>query len=764
MEAQDGETRAATTSKQPSTGERAAEVNEPIAVAPTMSEGLFRVLAECAIDLICLMDLNGAVVYANPAVVRLFGRIPERNIDKVHSDDLDAYVAWWQGLVDGGKQRITLRLQDNDGAWHSIECWGVQVSHDERPHILTTGRDVTEQLQVVQTLRESRAKLAEAERVAQFGHWENDLIADRITWSDETYRILGLEPGEHDPTLATLHACTHPDDRALQIAASVRAREGDGRYDLVYRVVRPHGEIRTIHSVGYVARDDAGRPLRAFGVVQDITARKRAEEERALFRSLIDHTNDALEVIDPATGRFLDVNERACLAHGYTRDEYLQLHVAQIDPRVAERGWAEVHEETRRLGSRLFESEHRRKDGSVFPVEINLTVIQRDREYFLAVVRDISERKRAAAELQRVEEQFRQAQKMEALGRLAGGVAHDFNNLLTVLIGNLEFVAEVLGPKHSMHAVLDDMREAGERGAGLTHQLLALCRKQVLQPRAVDLEALLRKLRQLLSRVIGEDIEVRLLETPGLGCVKIDAGQFEQAIINLAVNARDAMPDGGTITIEAHNDDRDSVLLLVSDSGHGMDEATRTRIFEPFFTTKELGRGTGLGLAMVHAFVEQSGGEIDVQSELGRGTTFTMRLPRTDMVPLEVSYSLETGAGTETVLLVEDEDAVRSFSKRALQAQGYTVLDARDGADAICVSRRYPAPINILVTDVVMPRMGGRDAADVLARERPHMRILFMSGYAEEPAVPAESSGAFLQKPFRPGDLTRKVRDILDIA
>jgi PAS domain S-box-containing protein len=736
---------------------------EPIAVPPAMSEGLFRVVAEGAIDLICLMDLTGRVVYGNPAVARLLGRTPAHDVEYIHADDLEAFRAWWHGLVSGGRERNTSRWRDHAGEWHSIESWGVQVSHEGRPHVLTTGRDVTEQMRMVQTLRESEAKLAEAERVAQVGYWENDLIADRITWSEETYRILGLRPGEHAPTLAVLHALTHPDDRALQIEASARTQRGGAQYDLVYRVVRPDGEIRTIHSVGYLVRDDAGRPLRAFGVVQDITVRKRAEEERALFRSLIDHTNDALEVIDPATGRFLDVNERACLAHGYTRDEYLQLCVSDIDPRVAERPWQETREETRRLGSRIFESQHRRKDGSVFPVEINLTVVQRDREYFLAVVRDISERKRAAEELRRVEEQLRQAQKMEALGRLAGGVAHDFNNLLTVLNGNLEFVADILGSDPSMGVVLDDMREAGERGAGLTHQLLALCRKQVLQPRAVDVDALLRKLRHLLGRVIGEDVEVRLLDNPGTGRVKVDAGQLEQAIINLAINARDAMPAGGTISIEARNDDRDSVLVLVSDSGHGMDEATRARIFEPFFTTKGVGRGTGLGLAMVLAFVEQSGGQIDVQSEVGRGTTFTIRLPRTDEVPIEAQpLSRESGSGTETVLLVEDEDAVRSFSRRALQAKGYTVLDARDGTDAIAVSRRYPAPINVLVTDVVMPRMGGRDAAEVLSLERPSMRILFMSGYTEQPVLPAASSGAFLQKPFRAGDLTRKVRDLLD--
>jgi PAS domain S-box-containing protein len=729
-----------------------------------MSEGVFRLVAECAIDLIRLLDLEGRVVYASPSVVRLLGRAPERNFENAHPDDLERCREWWEQLVAGGHGRITWRIHDERGEWHWLESWGVRVPYEGTPHVLTFCRDVTEQMLLVRALRESEAKLVEAERMAHVGYWENDLVGDRITWSDETYRILGLLPGERPPTGATLQERIHPDDRSLHAAVTARAQQGKGRYDVVYRIVRPDGDVRTIHSLGDVVRDASGRPQRAFGVVKDITDRMRAEEERALFRYLIDHTNDAIEVIDPATGRFLDVNERACVDHGYTREEYLELRVPDVDPLIGERGWEELCERTRRVGSRVFESQHRRKDGSVFPVEINVTFIRRDREYLLAIVRDVTERKRAEHELHRVQAQLLQAQKMEAVGRLAGGVAHDFNNLLTVINGNSEFVLADLGADDPKRELLDEIREAGERGAGLTHQLLALCRKQVLQPRVVDLETLLRDLRQLLRRVIGEDIEVSLVDTAHLAPVKVDPGQFVQAILNLAVNARDAMPDGGRITIETRNADRD-VLVLVSDSGHGMDEATRARIFEPFFTTKEPGRGTGLGLAMVHGFVEQSGGKIEVRSEVGRGTTFAIRLPCTDEAPVSArSPSQQSPSGTETVLLVEDEDAVRTFSKRVLQARGYKVLDARDGADAVSVSRGYPAPINILVTDVVMPRMNGHDLGDVLARERPEMRILYISGYTEEPARSAEPSMAFLPKPFRPSDLARKVRDVLDAA
>ncbi|HEV8578450.1 MAG TPA: PAS domain S-box protein, partial [Thermoanaerobaculia bacterium] len=360
---------------------------------------------------------------------------------------------------------------------------------------------------------------------------------------------------------------------------------------------------------------------------------KRAEDALRLFRSLIDHTNDAIEVVDPETGRFLDVNEKACLAHGYTREEFLALTVPEVDPQIAERPWHEIREERQRHGSQVFESQHRRKDGSVFPVEVNVNYIRLDRDYQLAVVRDITERKRAEQDLNRLEEQFRQAQKMEAVGRLAGGVAHDFNNLLTVINGYTELVFSRLPANDPSRELLAEVQKSGERAAKLTRQLLAFSRQQLLQPEVVSLNMLLDELRKLLRPLIGDDIELALISDPGLGLAKVDPGQFEQAIINLAVNARDAMPQGGRLIIETRNaelaeadaerrpDVRPGqyVLVMVSDSGQGMDEATRARIFEPFFTTKGPAKGTGLGLAMVYGFVKQSGGHIEVYSEPGHG-------------------------------------------------------------------------------------------------------------------------------------------------
>jgi signal transduction histidine kinase len=387
-----------------------------------------------------------------------------------------------------------------------------------------------------------------------------------------------------------------------------------------------------------------------------------------------------------------------------------------------------------------------------------------------------------ATEAKRLEEQFRQAQKMEAVGQLAGGVAHDFNNLLTVINGCSELAIHQLRRDDPNRELIAEVLKAGERAAALTRQLLAFSRKQVLQPQVVNINDLLGELSKMLLRLLGENIGLHLETDAGLGLVKVDPGQFEQAVINLVVNARDAMLEGGRLAIETHNAQLDEgrvgqypdaspgryVLVAVSDTGHGMAPATRTRIFEPFFTTKGPGQGTGLGLAMVYGFVKQSGGHIEAESEVGRGTTFKIYLPRTDEnVPSGMSAEdlLPLPGGTETILLVEDQDAVRTFARQVLLAGGYTILEARDGEDALCVAQQCQGAIHLLVTDVVMPRMGGQQLARLLGQDRPELRVLFLSGYTDDAiggGGAPEAGSAFLQKPFTPLQLARKVREVLD--
>ncbi len=394
---------------------------------------------------------------------------------------------------------------------------------------------------------------------------------------------------------------------------------------------------------------------------------------------------------------------------------------------------------------------------------------------------DIARRRRAEEAL-RMNAQLRQAQKMEAVGRLAGGIAHDFNNLLTVITGYCDRIVDRLAPGDAAKEDAHEIRDAAERAASLTHQLLAFSRKQVLQPKVFYLDFVVANMDKMLRRLIGEDIELITLLKQEMGKVKADPSQIEQVIINLAINARDAMPNGGTLTIEVANVELDLtegdgtftvlpgpyVMLAVSDTGIGMDADTQAHLFEPFFTTKEQGKGTGLGLSTVYGIVKQSGGYIFVDSEVGRGSAFRVYLPRVEEVAEALSLTGQgekPPRGCETVLLVEDERRVRSIARSVLEASGYTVLEASNGDEAIALSARHEGTIHLLLTDVVMPRLSGPEVALRLTAARPEMKVLFVSGYVDR-ALGSEGqltpAGPFLQKPFAASTLAQKVREVLD--
>jgi nitrogen-specific signal transduction histidine kinase len=381
-----------------------------------------------------------------------------------------------------------------------------------------------------------------------------------------------------------------------------------------------------------------------------------------------------------------------------------------------------------------------------------------------------------------LEKQYRQAQKMEAVGRLAGGVAHDFNNLLTAIFGYADLLAEDLASDHPGRSDLEEIRTAATRASALTRQLLAFSRQQVLQPVVLSLNDVVADIQKMLQRLLGEDVELHASLAPDLGNVRADAGQIEQVIMNLAVNARDAMPTGGKLTIETANVDLEEeytkshspvlpgrfVMLAVSDSGTGMDEATKAKVFEPFFTTKEAGKGTGLGLATVYGIVKQSGGFIWLYSEPGKGAAFKIYLPRVDApadLPPKAPELVATVAGTETILLAEDDDLLRPLAQELLTKLGYRVLVARDSAEALALARGHKGQIHLLVSDVVMPGGGGFELGKRLVAERPQLRVLFMSGYTDEAVVRhglLERGLNYLQKPFTPAVLVRRVRDVLD--
>ena len=532
-------------------------------------------------------------------------------------------------------------------------------------------------------------------------------------------------------------------------------------------------------------RDSSGALKGSVNVLRDITARQRAEEalraSEAQFRRFIENLPLGVYRSTP-DGRVLMANPALLRMLGY--DSWQELAFRNVEGEGFEAGYprSAFREQIEREGeARGLEAAWKRRDGSVIFVRESARAFRADDGrvlYYDGIVEDVTERRR-------LEEQLRQAQKMEAVGRLASGVAHDFNNLLTIIMGYSDLLLERVSLPDGMRSPVKEIEKAADQAASLTRQLLAFTRKQVLQPHIVDLNSLLTNVDKMLRRMIGKNIELVTHLPSGLGRVNADPGQIEQVITNLAVHARDAMPQGGQLTLEAANVDLDSsyatchesvlpdhyVMIAMSDTGMGMDAETQAHIFEPFFTTKGQGKGTGLGLATTYGIVKQSEGHIWVYSEPGKGTTFKVYLPRIDqavevIAPTNVPVD-ELPPSCQTILLVEDEEVVRSSARKLLESRGYEVLEAKGANDALEIGGRYKKHIHLLLTDVVMPQMSGRELAEHLAPLHPETKVLYMSGYADHAVVQhglLDPGTVFLQKPFTPDALTLKVREVLDGA
>ena len=620
-----------------------------------------------------------------------------------------------------------------------------------------------------------------------------DVIPDLLCRIDEAGAFLELRrssdmvmiPEDRDLSALGVDDVFPPEIARRLLNAASRVLRGEGIQDLEFEAP-VDGQPRQCEA--RIVESGAGEVLL---ILRDITRRKvieeqlRTSEER--FRSLIENASDMVTILDPAG--IIEYGSPAMervLGSPYTEwvgTPVFDLMPAEDMPRLrnsmalaaAEPG--SPHAETFRF--RDAAGEYRIMEaicsGLRDPVTRAMTVVLNGR--------DVTERIVAENALRHSEDQLRHSQKMEAIGRLAGGVAHDFNNLLTAILGYSQIVKDRLVKESIGTEDIDEIRKAGTRASSLTRQLLTFSRKQIMQPQVVDLNEITRDMQKLLKRLLGEDVQLATRMAPDLHSVLADPGQIEQVIMNLAVNARDAMPRGGVLTVETGNVTLDEdaarslrpltpgdyVLLTITDTGMGMDEETRTRVFEPFFTTKDEGRGTGLGLSTVYGIVSQCRGTIDLQTAPEQGTSFRVYLPRTDQSAAAAAavtcYRPDQLRGNETVLLVEDEEWVRTLVQQSLEQHGYSVLSAADGQDALRIHERYKGAIHLLLTDVVMPRLGGIALAEQLHSLRPDTRWLYISGYTDHDSLrdhPIHLGQHFLQKPFTIEDLLLRVRAILD--
>ncbi len=743
----------------------------------------FQAIAEALPLGLLLSDADGNIVYGNPSAATILGMSVEAASEPgwqtvIHPDDLPR-------VIDGVRRAIAQRgifesehrhvLPTGRLVWVRTRSFGVYDGEVLR-RFVTLLEDVTIRRADAEALRASELRFRTICEAAPLGIFLNDADGHLLYANPAAAALLGRS--EEELFGVEWGTAVHPDDLARVMAASEDAeRRGESAFEVHTRIVRANGEIAWVEAQ---IRDlyDGNRRLGRLSLTSDVTERRRIlsalYESEALFRELSENVDAVLYLAHPASDGLDFVSRGFAKVWGRPVEELaanpaLWLEAIHPDDRSAVT-------ETFQRDRAHFRAEYRvvRPDGAVrwvsdrsFPVHDAAGSIVR----IAGIATDETDRRA-------LEAQLLQAQRLESIGRLAGGVAHDFNNLLTVIMSHAAFARMDL---RNADDDLASIEGAGRRAAELTGQLLAFARRQVIEPRVVDLNVLTTQIDRMLRRLIGEQVQLELQLQEGLWPVKVDPAQMEQVLVNLAVNARDAMPSGGTLTLETGNVVLDEgyvsshadvvageyVMVAVSDNGEGIDPAFLPMIFEPFFTTKANGAGTGLGLATCYGIVKQSGGHIWAYSEPGRGATFKVYLPRAEGEPsaLAVPHPPSSARGDETVLVVEDDAAVRAIAVRALSGQGFRVLEATDGVDALAVARAFAGTIHIVVTDVVMPRMGGKELAAQLAAERPEIKVLFASGYTRNAIVHQgvlEQGTHFLQKPYVPAGLVRKVREVLD--
>jgi two-component system, cell cycle sensor histidine kinase and response regulator CckA len=781
-------------------------------------------LLECAPEAISILDAEGRITHINGEFTRMFGFSPQEAVGRAIDSLMVAFdrssEARWIGevLAEGKKLRLETKRQRKDGTLLEVLLSAAPVLvSGKQVAAYVLYRDISDQKRA-EALSSALYRMAEKTGSArELPHFYSSIhaIVGELMYAPNLHIAL-YDPGtqllsfpyfvdERNPkpspqrlgrglTEYVLHTgesllCT---PEVLDLLLHRGEIEFTGPRSFAWLGVplkrgnRPFGVLAVQSYSSSVCYGHKEKEILTFVSQQLASAVEHQGNQEALRRSESRYRSLVQSAVygiyrSSLEGKFLDVNPALIAMLGYfSADEVLALDPQRgifVDPEEQAQLMSQLQQ-----GARLDNMEVRwkRKDGSTITVRLNgraITISEHAERVLEVIAEDITERRI-------LEDQFRQAQKMEAVGRLAGGVAHDFNNLLMVISGYAEILLEHTAGNDVLYPKVAAIQQAADRATTLTRQLLAFSRKQLLELKVVDINAIVKELERLLRPLIGENTELVTRLASGLGKTRADAGQIEQVIMNLVVNAKDAMPEGGKITIHTANVNADEsprreyghiqpglyIMLAIADTGHGMDKETQARIFEPFFTTKEKGKGTGLGLSTVYGIVKQTGGYVFVQSELNRGTTFRIYFPRVPDETESIESPLLSRSGTsgsETVLLVEDDESVRQLVRETLEAKGYKVLEADNGQAALRIASAHPGSIDMLITDVVMPGMSGRELAKALGASHPQTRILFLSGYTEDAIVHhgvLQPGTVFLEKPFTLQSLAAKVREVLGSA
>jgi two-component system, cell cycle sensor histidine kinase and response regulator CckA len=762
-------------------------------------EGLLRGIFDSTPAGLCLLS-ERSFVKVNRTLCSIFGYSEEELLGKstrmLYPDagEFDRVGRELYGRLASERQvSLESRLTGKDGgSIDALLCASPIDTENPGAGIALAVLDISDRKRAEATLRESESRLSEIQQLVQLGNWSWDVKTGDVEWSPEVYRIFGLDPGAFTPNIDSILALSPPEERSRGQELIRRAVESRGKGSYEQHFLRPDGSTGCYASSFQGKYGADGELMTLVGTVLDISVQKKSEEalraSEEKYRALVDNMQDAVFRCDQA-GTILYASPSAARMLGcVTADSMVGLGLPRDFGLSGDdgRGVIEALGDTGKLTR--YEARLRTRDDGR-PVDVLMDCqFFRDRAGgvigFECVCADVTERRRMEADRAKLEQMYLQSQRMESIGRLAGGIAHDFNNLLTAIIGNTDMAMDLLEREGKPRALLAQALKAADGAANLTKQLLAFSRKQVVELRTLDLNDAVEGIKKMVTSLLGENVEFVFTPSYSLHPVRADQGQLEQVIMNLAVNARDAMPAGGRLSISTKNaslfesDCRgldglkpgDYATMVVSDTGSGMTEEIMNHLFEPFFTTKAKGSGTGLGLATVYGIVKQFGGGVNVESEVGRGTTFTFYLPAS---PDEIAGQREAIArgesprGSETILLVEDNAQVLEFGRDALMGLGYTVMTAFTGEEGAAIAGAYDGPIDLLVTDIILPGINGRQTAQRISKDRPAMKTIYTSGYTAEVIDTQgilEEGLNFLPKPFNARELAIKARSVLDEA